>query len=156
YWGFYVQDDFRVTPRFTLNLGLRYDIFGSYKTRQFGGKTPDSNFCFTCLNSYTGLPGKVTYSADPELPANTYRVPPNWTDWGPRVNFSWSPFADRKTVIRGGFDSFFSNSYDGLNSAQTIENHNGYAYDFIWESSANPAQCANYQGECVAFNLDTP
>ena len=156
YWGFYVQDDFRVTPNLTLNFGLRYDIFGAYQTRTFGNKVPESNFCFTCVDDYTGLPGRVIYTGDPGFPPNSDVVSPNWNDFGPRFNFSWSPFSDRKTVIRGGFDSFFSNSYDALNSAQTIENSNGYAFDFIWESSNNAPACANFEGECVAFNLDTP
>ena len=33
YWGFYVQDDWRITPNFTLNIGLRYDIFGWFRER---------------------------------------------------------------------------------------------------------------------------
>src|SRR5262249_51706070 len=61
YWGFYLQDDYRVTPRFTLNFGLRYDLFGLFKTRQ----QPGSNFCLSCPNSTTGLPGKVIYVGDP-------------------------------------------------------------------------------------------
>jgi hypothetical protein len=60
-------------------------------------------------------------------------------------------------VIRGGFDSFFTNAYAaGMNSAQTIENQTGYAQDFIFDISGNPSNCPNYQGECIAFNLDTP
>jgi hypothetical protein len=156
YWGFYVQDDFRVTPNFTLNIGLRYDIFGSYKTRQFNGREPDSNFCLTCPNSYTGLPGLTVYSGDPQFPANSDTVRPNWNDFGPRFNFSWSPFADRKTVIRGGYDVFYSNGYAGMNSAQNIENQNGYALNYYWESSMDPSQCANFNGECVAWSLDSP
>jgi len=155
YWGFYIQDDFRVTPRFTLNIGLRYDIFGSAKIRQYDGRQPDSKFCFTCPNSYTGMPGLDLYSGDPGFPANSDYVRPNWNDFGPRFNFSWSPFSDRKTVIRGGFDSFFSNGYSGMNSAQTIDNHDGYAFDFIWQNSINPTQCAPNNGECVAWFLES-
>lgn len=154
YWGFYVQDDFRVTPNFTLNLGLRYDIFGAYQTRQFGGAVPDSRFCYTCPNSYTGLPGIDIFTGSPGWPTGSDYVPPNWGDFAPRFNFSWSPFADRKTVIRGGFDSFYSNGYAMMNSAQNIENQDGYAADYIWDDSANPSQCAPNQGECVAWTLD--
>ncbi|MGA2987750.1 MAG: TonB-dependent receptor [Terriglobia bacterium] len=155
YWGFYIQDDFRVASNFTLNLGLRYDIFGSYQTRQFGGQVPDSKFCYTCPNSYTGMPGIDIFTGSPGWPNNSDYVSPNWGDFGPRVNFSWSPFADRKTVIRGGFDSFYSNGYSMMNSAQNIENQDGYAEDFIWDDSNNPNQCAPNQGECVAWTLNS-
>ena len=59
-------------------------------------------------------------------------------------------------MIRGGFDSFFSNGYQLMNSAQNIENQDGYAEDFIWDDSNNPTQCAADQGECVAWNLNSP
>ena len=53
YWGFYAQDDFRITPRFTLNLGLRYDLNGLFKIRNH----PMNNFCLGCPNDVTGLKG---------------------------------------------------------------------------------------------------
>ena len=89
---------------FTLNLGLRYDINGAYKSRQH----PDSKFCLSCPNSYTGLPGLMLYEGDPGFPMNSDVFSPNWHDFGPRINFSWSPFSDRKTVIRGGYDIFYN------------------------------------------------
>jgi hypothetical protein len=150
YWGLYLQDDYRITPKFTLNLGLRYDIFGAYKTRQH----PDSRFCFTCPNSYTGLPGIVQYEGGPGFPMNSDIDPPNWNDFGPRINFAWSPFADRKTVIRGGYDVFYSNAYAVVNSPQVVENAMGWAPSNYWWGSINPTQCAPFTGQCVAWSLD--
>jgi hypothetical protein len=144
YWGFYGQDDYHVTPHLTLSLGLRYDIFGSFKARQ-----PVSFFCLSCPNSATGLPGTLTY-------ANRDYVPPNWNDWAPRVNFSWSPGNSTRTVVRGGYDVFFSNAYSSINSPQTIENLSGYSSDDIWEGSVNPAQCQALASQCVSWSLDSP
>ena len=150
YWGFYLQDDFRINPKLTLNIGLRYDIYGAYKTRQH----PDSRFCYGCYNSYTGLQGVVQYEGEPGFPMNSDIFSPNWNDLGPRFNFSYSPFADRKTVIRGGYDIFYSNSYSAVNGAQTMDNAVGYVDADTWEGSINPTQCAPRSGQCVAWSLD--
>ena len=149
YWGAYLQDDFRVTPSLTLNIGLRYDLFGSYKTRQH----PDNRFCPTCIDPLTGLPGFVQYEGNPGFPMNSDLWPPNFNDLGPRLNFSWSPFADRKTVIRGGYDVYYSNAYSAVNSAQVIENLSGFAYWSEYYGSTSP-DCAVLSGQCVAWSLD--
>jgi len=149
YWGFYLQDDYRITSNFTLNLGLRYDIFGMWKVRQ----QPNSNFCLRCINPLTGLPGQVIYSGDPGLPKGADIYPANKNDLGPRVNFAWTPFADKKTVVRGGYDIFYSNAFQGANSVQSGSNSPGYNIDFNWNDSFYPNQCAPFSGQCVAFPL---
>jgi|GEM_PF-709562 len=150
YWGFYGQDDFRVTPNFTLNLGLRWDIFGLFNLRQH----PASNFCLGCSNSTTGLPGKVIYVGDPQWPGGGQDVaPPLYNNFAPRINFSWSPFADRKTVFRGGYDIFFSNALEGINApGQGAANEPGWSVGYPWVLSGNP-QCGDFSGQCVAFPL---
>ena len=57
-WGFFVQDDFHVKPNFTLNLGLRYDLNGYFRTRY----SPMGNFCFTCVNPLTEVKGENIYA----------------------------------------------------------------------------------------------
>jgi len=151
YWGAYVQDDFRVTPKFTINLGLRYDIFGLFATRQ----KPLSNFCLGCPNSVTGLQGEVIYQGGPNWPGGGRDLaPPNFDDLGPRVNFSWTPFANNKTVVRGGYDIFYSNALAAINEpGQGAANAPGWNQQYNWNGSFYPNQCAPFSGECVAFPL---
>ena len=149
YWGAYLQDDFRITPSLTLNLGLRYDINGSYKTRQH----PDSRFCLTCTDPLTGLPGFIQYEGDPGFPMNSDVRAPNFNDLGPRINFAWNPFSGRKTVIRGGYDLYYSNAYSAINSGQALENTSGYTYRAEWFGSTS-SDCAAFSGQCVAWSLD--
>jgi hypothetical protein len=151
YWGFYGQDDFRLTPKFTLNVGLRYDLYGLYQTR---GR-PESNFCLGCPNSTTGLPGKVIYEGDAEWPGRGRDIaPPNYNSLGPRINFAWTPFADKRTILRGGYDIFYSNAFAGINSpGQSAANSPGWNQEYDWNGSFYPSQCSFFSGQCVAFPL---
>jgi hypothetical protein len=150
YWGFYWQDDYRITPSFTLNIGLRYDIYGFFKVNQH----PMSNFCLSCPNSVTGMPGKVIYEGDPEFPDNHDIYPANKGDFGPRINFAWTPFANHKTVIRGGYDIFYSNAYQGVIApGQSPSNFPGWSAEYDWNGSWDPSQCAPLTGQCVSFPL---
>jgi len=150
YWGFYFQDDYRVTPSFTLNIGLRYDIFGMFKVNQH----PMSNFCLGCPNSVTGLPGELIYEGSPQFPTNHDIFPANKSDLGPRLNFAWTPFANHKTVIRGGYDIFYSNAFQGVIApGQSPSNFPGWSPEYDWNGSWFPDQCAPFSGQCVSFPL---
>jgi hypothetical protein len=149
YWGFYAQDDFRVTQNLTLNIGLRYDINGFFRVRTGNG----TNFCLGCMNPYTGLKGEVTFEGSPQFPKGDI-APANKDSWGPRLHFSWSPFSDRKTVIRGGYSIFYSNSLTEINSpGQAAANAPGWNQEFDWQGSFYPNQCAPHSNQCVAFPL---
>lgn len=145
-WGFHGQDEFHVTPSFTLNLGLRYDIFGYYKTRY----PVDANFCFSCGNSATGLPGSIVYTHGQQDVA-----PPLWKDVAPRVNFAWTPFRDKKTVIRGGYDIFYSNAAQIQMAPGQAggTDEPGWEEESNWVESWTPQQCTSFTGACVAFPL---
>ncbi len=105
YWGVYVQDDFRVTPKLTLNLGLRYDIFGWFRERH----DYLANIDFSAMNPDVPHPGRIDYFGTPAHPDSNV-FPANKTDFAPRINFAWTPTNDRKLVIRGGYDIIYSNS----------------------------------------------
>ncbi len=78
----FVQDDFRLNPKLTLNFGVRYD-------KQFMARPPVQN-------------------PDPALLAaglDTSRQPNDSNNFGPRAGFSYAP--NEKTVIRGGYGIFF-------------------------------------------------
>jgi hypothetical protein len=110
------------------------------------------NFCLSCENSYTGLPGEVVYEGDPGFSKREYLYPGNKGDFQPRINFAWSPSTDRKMVIRGGYDLFYTPATDSNNysSQFTLPGWNSYG---SWQLSEDPNQCPNYSG-CVAWSLD--
>ncbi len=104
YWGFYVQDDYRVNPKFTLNVGLRYDIFEWFHERH----NDIANFDPTGTNPLVPFPGRLDYIGTPSHPSRNV-FPAHKNDLGPRLAFAWTPFGNRKTVVRGGFGMVYSN-----------------------------------------------
>jgi hypothetical protein len=120
YYAFFVQDDWRIKPNLTVNLGLRFDHDTPY----------DEAFGRTVNGFDTGVANPIApaaiaaYAASPipQIPAGSFAVPGGLTFPGsgggdvyqnpshlfsPRVGFAWSPRAFHdKTVIRGGFGMF--------------------------------------------------
>ena len=90
----YFQDDWRVTPKLTLNLGLRYE----YVTVPVGSRAQ-------ALSSLANVPGVITFAA-PKSNAN---------EWSPRIGFAYTPDKDAKWVVRGGVGRSFDNTYINLN-----------------------------------------
>jgi hypothetical protein len=82
-FGFFVQDDYRVTPRLSLNLGLRYDV--TYPIQ-------DSR---NLLANYIPSTGLVQVGKGISSPYAT-----NYNNVSPRVGFAWDMFGTAKTVLR--------------------------------------------------------
>jgi outer membrane receptor protein involved in Fe transport len=87
-FGGYVQDDIRLRPDLTVNAGLRYEV--ATIPRELNGK----------LSTLHSLDGSQIFSGNPIM-AN-----PSTHDFEPRIGFSWDPFNNGKTAIRGGFGMF--------------------------------------------------
>lgn len=121
-WGFFAQDDWKVTPSLTLNLGLRYELHPpltdtGYNVGAFlpDYQGPNGPGALVVPNQQAvamadpGLLGSVpntplltaAQAGIPEALRYTYKK-----DFGPRIGFAWRPFHNDKTVIRGGYGRF--------------------------------------------------
>jgi len=112
-WGFYAQDDWRVTSKLTLNIGMRYELFSPISERF----ARQSNFDFANLTLFIPK-GK---DQDAPLPPNfatafpnvkvvrgtvdKYMIPWDKTDWSPRIGIAYSVLP--KTVLRVGYGIFY-------------------------------------------------
>ena len=101
----YAQDDFRVSARLTINLGLRYEYFAPYTELRGHLANLDVSPGFTAVAVVTaGQNGP--YSG--ELPSSIVRSSPR--NLSPRFGAAWRPFPKRNTLIRSGYSIFYSGS----------------------------------------------
>ncbi len=98
----FVQDDFKVTPNLTLNLGLRYQIQSGWGEVKGNMRTFDP----TVQNPATGTLGAMWYGSTHANGRTTLQAPV-YNTFLPRVGFSWSP--QPNTVLRGGFGLYAYN-----------------------------------------------
>jgi Carboxypeptidase regulatory-like domain/TonB dependent receptor-like, beta-barrel len=97
YLGFYLQDDWKVSPRLTINLGVRWEYWQA-PSEAHGLEANIRNIATDAAPT----PGKIFANAPLDL-------------WSPRIGFAWQPFSNGKTVVRGGFgiirDQLWENLY---------------------------------------------
>jgi outer membrane receptor protein involved in Fe transport len=87
--AFYLQDSYRVTNRFTVNLGLRYDYMGLIQEKHNGF----SNIDPTTGDAFAVGAGRL--------------YQPDYNNWAPRVSVAWDLTGHQKTVVRAGFGIFY-------------------------------------------------
>lgn len=103
----YLQDDWKITPRLTLNLGVRYDISLGFKEIH----DRHSNFDPYSINPQTGRAGVLRYSGLDGEPESFIDTDTN--NIGPRVGFAWDPWGDGKTAIRSGYGLIYTSIESG-------------------------------------------
>jgi hypothetical protein len=106
YWGFFLQDDWRLTQNLTINLGLRYDI--EFPRRAVGNTM--NSFDPTKINPVSGTPGVVTFAGVDETPERAFATDKN--NIGPRIGFAYRLPDATKLLIRGGAGIFYAQTVD--------------------------------------------
>ena len=97
--GAYFQDDWRVRPSLTLNLGLRYEMV-TVPFDTHGETSNIYNLTDPLPHCGTLVPGCVA--------TGPFFYNPTLRDFAPRIGFAWDPFHNGKTAVRGGFGIFDS------------------------------------------------
>jgi hypothetical protein len=122
----YLQDDWKVTPRFTLNLGLRYDV----DSPRWDVDNRQNGFNPTEINPVSGTPGVITFSGIDGQSKYAH----NWDlrDFGPRLGFAWR--VTDNWVIRGGGAILYAGEYD---FAAPVILYTGYDTQGTFVSSNN-------------------
>ena len=138
----YAQDDYALTPKLKLNIGLRWDYYPAYREVQ----NRSSFLNPTLTNPITGNKGALQFAGTGPSPLYCNCTTPvnNWyKNFGPRLGFSYSPTSG--TVVRGGFAIVYTHGSGARSALFKGTGTVGY--------SATPSITSKTSGD-AAFNLD--
>ena len=113
YYAVYFQDDWKVRPGLTINLGLRWDIDAPLREAQYRG----NSFDFFEINPVSGTPGVPRFHNTPSYPYKTF-YDTDWHRFSPRFGFAWQPLS--KTVVRGGYGLYSQSGFLGLQTPMNL------------------------------------
>src|SRR5262249_54441788 len=108
---FYVQNDWNITPRLTLNAGLRYEVTSPFYDA-------NNRLANLILDSGSQLYGQYVLAGDSRVPRAIQSTDRN--NFAPRVGFAWK--APKSIVLRGGFGIFFAQD-EGFGVSQRMTNN---------------------------------
>lgn len=119
----YAQDSWKVTPRFTLNMGLRWEYYGTQHNKD---ANLDSNFYpdYSEPNLQLAIAnGNVSTTSQSNFGALWRK---DWHNFGPRLGFAWDVFGDGKTSLRGGWGISYIRNFGNV-TFNVFENPPNYA-----------------------------
>jgi len=150
--SFYAQDDFRVTPRLTFNLGLRWEYYAPVVERF----NQQGNFDLATQSMI--VPKGVTTQLSPALNSliplqatgSRGLVNPDYHNWAPRVGFAYKVAS--RTVIRGGYGIFYGGMENGPYSIPM-----GYNPPFLnYQSYTTPCTAASSNPQLRTLDCALP
>ncbi len=121
-----MQDDWKITPRFTLNIGLRYDVdFGFVDSAHAAG---EPRLPRACRSSATR-----TGATWPRTTRTTS---------APRIGFAWDFRGDARSVLRGGYGIYYDQSFLNV--------------PLFAVQQANPEIYATFLNDAADLHIDSP
>ncbi|HWC98907.1 MAG TPA: TonB-dependent receptor [Candidatus Sulfopaludibacter sp.] len=121
----WVQDDFKVTPRLTLNMGVRWSFFGQ-PTDKNGEMTNFDPFLYSSaaapkIDPTTGnvIPGTANWQTNGIIiggknsPFGSKIANDSYKNFAPRLGLAWDPFGDAKTSVRAGYGIYYDSGLFG-------------------------------------------
>jgi hypothetical protein len=127
----FVQDDWRATPRLTLNIGLRMSFFGTYSEKNNlawnfdparyvpGASGIDPSSGLVVGNPFNGW---VDCGVTPGVPKGC--MANHWWNPAPRIGFAFDPLGNGKWAIRGGYGIFFEHTNGNEANTESLEPYN--------------------------------
>lgn len=114
---FFVQDQWKVVPRFTFNYGVRVDHIGAWF--ETGGRSVVFDpTLYSSSGTYADAPGLVTHKTTPSIPISGSK--PLGFQIAPSAGFAWDFLGKGNTVLRGGFGTTYY-ADPGVNAFSTVQ-----------------------------------
>ena len=125
YYALFIQDDYRVTDKLTINAGLRWEYQTPY-AEKFG---QIGYFDFNAIEPTTGRKGVFK-----EIKPGGYQSNPQYWNFSPRLGLAWQFLP--KTVLRAAGGIFYA-TYVGVNDAATDFGNGGFISNLLYLGPAN-------------------
>ncbi|HEX3437396.1 MAG TPA: carboxypeptidase regulatory-like domain-containing protein [Pseudacidobacterium sp.] len=132
FYGLFLQDDYKIKPNLTLNLGIRWDVQQTPTDPQNRMATFVPGVQSTVIpNAPTGLlfPGDL-YDGHSRLPRSIVSTP--YHHVSPRVGFAWDPYGNGHTAVRGAAGLFYGmvsgNEFNGMSNFLPFAVRNTYSF----------------------------
>lgn len=162
FWNFsgYVQDHWRVSPQFSLDIGIRLEHFTPWIDAHGVGIAifDPADYAATSAAAVAGTsahqPGILSHQTDPSVPLSGVSGRAVWPE--PRIGFAWDPYGQGHTTLRGGFGIY--RQHDSYNDVENALNTASGQLNYTSPSEATLATVHGYQtsiaGQSATFAKD--
>lgn len=121
-WAAYAQDNWKVTSRVTLNLGVRYEYYG---VQHNANPALDSNFYYGSGSTIFDQIRNGSVQIAKQSPVHNLWTPDR-NNFAPRLGFAWDIFGNGKTSFRGGYGIAYERNFGNV-TFNVIQNPPNYA-----------------------------